>query len=185
MAMGHECFQTMVRSWFCVSITCPIHEIFGCFKFPEWMTQRGSNGSKDLDMHPAHRNLYPFLALLCVRACDSPKRSAPAAVFTCRSLAIAAFYLVVALWKMENWQDILRIFIVRFVLCIWKGFVWQSESIFKGQASPRLACLCLAFRCNQAILQSRDCEQTKRTKNVSQETRLEQSPDRVRSKSQL
>ena len=131
MAMGHECFQTMVPSWFCVAITCPIHEIFGCFKFPEWMTQRGSNGSKDLDMHPAHRNLYPFLALLCVRACDSPKRSAPAAVFTCRSLAIAAFYLVVALWNMENWQDILRIFIVRFVLCIWKGFVWQFESIFK------------------------------------------------------
>ena len=93
---------------------------------------KGSNGSKDLDMHPAHRNLYSFLALLCVRACDSPKRSAPAVVFTCSmSLAIAAFYLVVALWKMENWQDILRILIVRFVLCIWKGFVWQFESIFK------------------------------------------------------
>ena len=74
-----------------------------------------------------HRNLYPFLALLCVRACDSPKRSAPAAVFTCsRSLAIAAFYLVVALWKMESWKDILRIFVdkfslqVRCILCSWK-----------------------------------------------------------------
>ena len=86
-----------------MAITCPIHEIFGCFKFPEWMTQRGSNGSKDLDMHPAHGNLYPFLALLCVRACDSPKRSAPAVVFTCSmSLAIAAFYLVVALWKQKG-----------------------------------------------------------------------------------
>ena len=129
MAIGHECFQTMVRSWFCVAITCPIHEISGCFKFPEWMTQRGSNGSKDLDMHPARPpKSHPFLALLCVRACDSPKRSVPAVVFTCsRSLAIAAFYLlVVALWKMESWKDILRIFIdkfslhVRFILCIWK-----------------------------------------------------------------
>ena len=68
-----------------------------------------------------------FFALLCVRACDSPKRSAPAAVFTCsRSLVIAAFYLDVALWKMESWKDILRIFVdkfslqVRCILCSWK-----------------------------------------------------------------
>ena len=37
----------------------------------------GSNGSKDLDMHPARPpKSDPFSAVLCVRAGESPRRSA-------------------------------------------------------------------------------------------------------------
>ena len=64
-----------------------------------------SNGSKDLDLHPARPpKSHPFSAMLCVHACESPRRSAGAVVFTCsRSLAIAPFSLLaVALWKMGS-----------------------------------------------------------------------------------
>ena len=66
---------------------------------------------------------------------------------------------------MESWKDILRIFVdfslqVPCILCSWKRIVWQFESIFKllskGQASPRLVCLCQAFRCSKAILVARE-----------------------------
>ncbi len=151
-----------------------------------WLLQvPGMDDSKGLKMDQktltctlhVHRNLYPFLAC---------RRSAAGAVgFTCsRSLAIAFSLLVVALWKMESWKNLLRIFIpkfsrhFKFVLCFWKRIcltVWihlQVATPSKGQASPRLACLCQAFRCNQAILQSRDYEQTEEPKMYHKEQGL-------------
>ena len=175
---------------FCVAITCPTIKMSGCFKFQERMTQRGLKWIKRPWHAPcASTEIWPIFSSALRPRWWKPSAVCGAVVFTrSRSLAIAPFSLqAVALWKMGSWKNILWIFIpnfslhFRFILCIWKRICLNSSSScypkpFKGQASPRLACLCQAFRCNQAILQSREWT-NKRTNKVSQGTRLEQSPD--------